>query len=153
QTAWAGIVARMCSQASTKIALQLGHAGRRGATRPNTQGLDRPLRKNTWPLISASPLPYTPQQQPPRAMNREDMDRVRDDYVRATQIAHEAGFDLLHLHMAQGYLLASFLSPLSNQRDDEYGGPLENCLRFPLEVFDAVRAVWPEDKPLSAALS
>jgi anthraniloyl-CoA monooxygenase len=86
-------------------------------------------------------------------MNREDMDRVRDDFVRATQMAREAGFDLLHLHMAQGYLLASFLSPLSNKRDDEYGGSLENRLHFPLEVFDAVRVAWPEDKPLSVALS
>jgi anthraniloyl-CoA monooxygenase len=86
-------------------------------------------------------------------MDRSDMDRVRDDFARAAQMAREAGFDLLHLHFAQGYLLASFLSPLTNQRDDDYGGPLENRLRFPLEVFDAVRAAWPEEKPLAVALS
>ncbi|HLV99262.1 MAG TPA: FAD-dependent monooxygenase [Ktedonobacterales bacterium] len=151
--AWARIVAELHRQTPAKIALQLGHAGRRGATRPRSAGLDRPLRNGGWPLLAASPLPYTPQSQPPGAMNHDDMERVRDDFARAVRMAAEAGFDLLHLHCAQGYLLASFLSPLSNQREDAYGGPLENRLRFPLEVFDAVRAAWPEDKPLSVALS
>jgi anthraniloyl-CoA monooxygenase len=151
--AWARTVAEIHAQTPAKIALQLGHAGRRGATRPRAQGLDRPLRNDRWPLLSASPLPYTPQQQTPRAMTRDDMERVRDDFARAARLADEAGFDLLHLSIAQGYLLASFLSPLSNQRADEYGGSLEHRLRFPLEVCDAVRAAWPQEKPLAVALS
>ncbi len=153
QAAWARIVEQIHCHTPAKIALQLGHAGRRGATRPRAWGLDRPLRQGGWPLISASPIPYTPQQPTPRAMNRDDMERVREDFARAARMADEAGFDALHLHMAQGYLLASFLSPLTNQRTDDYGGPLENRLRFPLEVFEAMRAAWPEDKPLSVALS
>jgi anthraniloyl-CoA monooxygenase len=153
QAAWARVTEQIHRHTPAKIALQLGHAGRRGATRPRSEGLDRPLRQGGWPLVSASPIPYTPQQPTPRAMDCDDMNRVRDDFVRAARMAHEADFDLLHLHMAQGYLLASFLSPGANQRADEYGGPLENRLRFPLEVFDAVRAAWPEEKPLSVALS
>jgi anthraniloyl-CoA monooxygenase len=153
QAAWARIVEQIHHQTTAKVALRLGHAGRRGATRPRAQGLDRPLRNDGWPLIAPSPLPYTPQSQTPAAMTREAMDHVRDEFARAAGLAHEAGFDLLHLHMAQGYLLASFLSPFSNQRDDDYGGSLENRLRFPLEVFDAVRAAWPQDKPLTVALS
>ncbi len=153
QAAWARLIEQIHRQTPVKIALGLGHAGRRGATRPRADGLDRPLQNGAWPLISASPIPYTPQQQTPRAVDRDDLGRVRADFARAAQMAHEAGFDLLHLHMAQGYLLASFLSPLTNRRDDEYGGSLENRLRFPLEVFDAVRAAWPEDRPLSVAIS
>jgi anthraniloyl-CoA monooxygenase len=153
QAAWARIVEQVHAQTPAKIALQLGHAGRRGGARPRAEGLDRPLRQGAWPLLSASPLAYTPRSQVPKEMDRADMDRVRDNFVRAAQMAQEAGFDLLHLHCAQGYLLASFLSPLSNQRVDEYGGSLENRLRFPLEIVDAVRAAWPEEKPLSVALS
>ncbi len=152
QSAWARIVEHIHSHTPAKVALQLGHAGRRGATRPRAEGLDRPLRQGSWPLLSASPLPYTAHSQTPKAMDRDDMDRVRADFARAAQMAREAGFDMLHLHCAQGYLLASFLSPLSNQRADEYGGPLENRVRFPLEVFEAGRAFWPEDRPLSVAL-
>ncbi|HEY7358161.1 MAG TPA: FAD-dependent monooxygenase, partial [Ktedonobacterales bacterium] len=136
QTVWARIVEEIHRQTPAKVALCLGHAGRRGATRPRANGLDRSLRSAAWPLISASPIPYTPQQQTPRAMSRDDMDRVRADFARAARMAHEAGFDQLHLHMAQGYLLASFLSPLTNQRADDYGGSLEHRLRFPLDVFD-----------------
>jgi len=137
----------------TKIAIQLGHAGRRGSTRSRTQGLDRPLREGNWPLLSASPIPYTPQSQVPKEMELADMERVRDDFVRAAQMAQEADFDLLQLNFAHGYLLASFLSPLTNQRSDEYGGDLEQRMRFPLEVFNAVCAVWPKEKPISVALS
>jgi anthraniloyl-CoA monooxygenase len=153
QDTWARIVAQIHRATSAKMALRLGHAGRRGATRPRAHGLDRPLRNGSWPLISASPIAYSPQQQTPRAMGRADLDCVRAAFAQAAQMAREADFDLLHLHMARGYLLASFLSPLTNQRDDDYGGPLENRLRFPLEVFDAVRAEWPQEKPLSVALS
>ncbi|HEX6778271.1 MAG TPA: FAD-dependent monooxygenase [Ktedonobacterales bacterium] len=153
QAAWAQVVEQIHAQTPAKIGIQLGHAGRRGATRPRIAGLDRPLREGIWPLLSASPLPYTPQSQTPKAMDREDMARVREEFAQAAHMAGEAGFDWLHLNFAHGYLLASFLSPLSNKRADEYGGSLENQLRFPLEVFDAVRAAWPENKPLSVALT
>lgn len=151
--AWRSIVETIHQTTPAQIALQLGHAGRRGSTRPRSEGLDRPLREGNWPLISASPLPYTPASQLPKAMDRADLDRVRDDFVRAADMARQAGFDLLQLHFAQGYLLASFISPLTNRRQDEYGGSLENRLRFPLDVFDAVRAVWPAGKPISVAIS
>ena len=114
---------------------------------------DRPLREGAWPLLAPSALPYTAKSQIPREMTREDMQRVREEFVSAARRADTAGFDLLLLHMAHGYLLASFLSPLSNQRTDEYGGALENRLRFPLEVFDAVRAIWPREKPLGVVLN
>jgi anthraniloyl-CoA monooxygenase len=152
-TAWKRIVEHVHSISPTKIALQLGHAGRRGSTRLRSEGLDRPLRKGNWPLLSASPIPYAQQSQVPREMDRAAMNQVRDEFVRAARMAEEAGFDLLHLHFAHGYLLASFLSPLTNLRDDEYGGDLEQRMRFPLQVFDAVRTAWPQDKPVSVALS
>lgn len=150
--AWIRIVASIHETTAAKIGLLLNHAGRRGATLPGTGGLDRPLRHNGWPLVAPSPLPYTQQSQIPCALDRSQMDAIRDDFIRAAQMAQEASFDLLHLHFAHGYLLASFLSPLTNQRSDEYGGSLEGRLRFPLEIFDAVRAVWPAHKPLSVAL-
>ena len=151
--AWAKIVKTIHSNSSAKIGIQLGHAGRRGATRPRWEGVDRPLRAGAWPLISASPIPYTPQSQVPKQMDSSDMARVRADFVAAAEMADAAGFDILQLHFAQGYLLASFLSGLTNHRTDSYGGSFENRLRFPLEVFDAVRASWPEDKPISVAIS
>ncbi len=151
--AWARIVESMHATSHAKIAIQLNHAGRRGSTRPRTEGLDRPLKQGNWPLLSASSLPYTPQSQLPQELDRAAMDQVRNDFVRASQLAQEGNFDLLQLNFAHGYLLASFLSPLTNQRRDEYGGNLEQRLRFPLEVFDAVRAAWPADKPISVAIS
>jgi anthraniloyl-CoA monooxygenase len=135
-----------------RIGLRLGHAGRRGAARPRREGLDRPLREGGWPLVSASPTAYTPRSRVPGEMSREERERVRGEFALAARMALDAGFDLLQLHMAHGYLLASFLSPLSNRRDDEYGGDREARARYPLEVFEAVRAVWPGEKPLSVAL-
>ncbi len=152
-TVWARIIETLHAQTAAKIGIQLVHAGRRGSTRPRSEGLDRPLPQGNWPLLSASPLPYTVRSQIPKEMDRSDMESVRNDFARAAKMAHEAHFDLLQLHFAQGYLLASFLSPLTNQRNDEYGGNLEQRMRFPLEVFDAVRAIWPEHKPISVALS
>jgi anthraniloyl-CoA monooxygenase len=142
-------------QTPTKVGATLVHAGRRGATQPRAAGLDRPLRAGTeaWPLVSASALPYTAHSQTPGALDRAGMDRVREEFVRAARLAAEAGFDLLQLHLGHGYLLATFLSPLANIRSDEYGGTLENRLRFPLEVFAAVRAVWPAARPLAVALT
>ncbi len=137
-----------------RIGVQLGHAGRKGSTRLAWEGIDQPLESGNWPLVSASPLPYIEGvSQVPSAATRADMDRVRDDFVAAARRAAAAGFDWLELHCAHGYLLSSFISPLTNQRGDEYGGSLENRLRFPLEVFRAVRAAWPENQPMSVRIS
>jgi anthraniloyl-CoA monooxygenase len=136
-----------------QFGLRLGHAGRRGATRPGAEGLDRPLRHGGWPLLAPSPVPYSGRNARPREMSRAEMDTVAREFVAAAERAAQAGFDLLQVHMADGYLLASFLSPLSNQRNDEYGGSLENRIRFPGELFDTVREAWPDDRPLSVALT
>ncbi len=151
--AWKRIVDFVHANSGAKMGLQLGHAGRKGSTQLGWQRMDEPLEAGNWPLLSASALPYLPQSQVPRAMTREDMDRVRDDFVAATRRAAEAGFDILELHCAHGYLLSSFLSPLTNRRDDAYGGSVENRARYPLEVFAAVRAAWPQDRPISVRLS
>ena len=137
-----------------KMAIQIGHAGAKGSTRLAWEGIDQPLDEGNWPLLSASPQQYLEGvSQHSRAMTREDMDRVKADFVQTTRWAAEAGFDWLELHCAHGYLLSSFISPLTNQRDDEYGGSLQNRLRYPLEVFKAVRAVWPEHLPMSVRIS
>ena len=133
--------------------MQLGHAGRKGSTQLGWEAMDEPLPRDNWPLLAPSALPYLPHSQIPRAMNRDDMDQVIADFVRATQYAHQAGFDMLEIHMAHGYLLASFISPLSNQREDDYGGSIENRLRFPLQVFSAARAAWPQHKPIAVRIS
>lgn len=150
---WTKLVTEMHDADGQKIGIELNHAGRRGSTRPRAEGLDRPLLENNWPLLSASAIPYGMNSQVPLKMTCEDMARVCQEFVRAARYALAAGFDLLQLNMAHGYLLASFLSPLSNQRGDEYGGTPEQRMRYPLEVFDAVRAIWPADKPLSVALN
>jgi anthraniloyl-CoA monooxygenase len=150
--AWARIVDFVHAQGAP-IAIQLAHAGRKGSVeRPWGPRSDQPL-KDGWPLIAASPIPWSDEDQTPREMTRDDMDRVRDDFVRAVRWADEAGFDMVELHCAHGYLLSSFLTPVSNHRTDVYGGSVENRLRFPLEVFAAMRAVWPGDKPMSVRLS
>ncbi|WP_407277889.1 bifunctional salicylyl-CoA 5-hydroxylase/oxidoreductase [Aromatoleum evansii] len=151
--AWKRIVDFVHGNSDAKIGMQLGHAGRKGATKLAWEGIDEPLDVGAWELISASPLPYLPHSQVPRAMTRDDMERVRNDFVRATRMAAEAGFDILELHCAHGYLLSSFLSPLTNRRTDEFGGDLENRARFPLEVFKAMRAMWPTNRPMSVRLS
>ena len=136
-----------------KIGLQLGHSGRKGSTRLMWDGIDQPLEDGNWEIIAPSALPYLDVSQVPREMTRADMDAVVQEFVSATKRGAEAGFDLLELHCAHGYLLSSFLTPVSNKRTDEYGGSLENRLRFPLEVFDAVRSTWPEDRPMSVRIS
>jgi anthraniloyl-CoA monooxygenase len=115
--------------------------------------MDHPLQEGNWPLVAASPLPYLPDSQVPREMSRADMERVRDQFAAAATLGIGCGFDMLEIHMAHGYLLASFISPITNRRIDQYGGPLANRLRFPLEVFDAVRAVWPDDHPMAVRIS
>jgi anthraniloyl-CoA monooxygenase len=151
--AWRRIVEFVHRHTPARIALQLAHAGRKGSTRRLWEGGDEPLPDGNWPLISASPIPYLAHSQVPREMDRRDMDLVREQFVRAAEMAEAAGFDMLELHMAHGYLLASFISPLTNVRTDAYGGSLENRMRYPLEVFDAVRAAWPADKPISVKIS
>jgi len=150
---WKRIVDFIHTQSRAKIGMQLAHAGRKGSTKLSWEGSDEPLTTGNWPLISASAIPWTSLNQVPREMNREDMDMVIADFARAAQFAEQAGFDILELHMAHGYLLSSFLSPLTNQRKDEYGGSIENRARFPLEVFGAVRRVWPDQKPISVRIS
>ena len=151
--AWKRIVEFVHTHSEAKIGMQLGHAGRKASTRLAWEGIDEPLEAGNWPIMAPSPLPYHPYGQVPREMNRADMDRVRDQFVRATEGAEAAGFDLLELHFAHGYLLASFISPLTNRRTDEYGAGLQGRMRFPLEVVDAVRRVWPAHKPLSVRIS
>ncbi|MBC7604227.1 MAG: bifunctional salicylyl-CoA 5-hydroxylase/oxidoreductase [Ramlibacter sp.] len=152
--AWKRIVEFVHANTDAKIAMQLGHAGAKGSTRVPWEGEDQPLESGNWPLISASPQQYIDGVSDwSRAMTRDDMDRVRDEFVTSTKLAAEAGFDWLELHCAHGYLLSSFISPLTNQRTDEYGGSPENRLRYPIEVFKAMRAVWPEDLPMSVRIS
>ena len=151
--AWRRIVDFVHGRTDAKIGMQLGHAGRKGATRLSWEGDCEPLPEGGWPLISASAIPWTEQNPVPREMTRADMDEVVADYVRAARMADEAGFDLLEIHFAHGYLLASFISPLTNVREDEYGGEIENRLRFPLEVFAAVREAWPDERPIAVRLS
>lgn len=151
--AWKRIVDYVHGRTEAKICLQLGHAGRKGSTKRMWEGMDEPLAEGGWEVLAPSPIPYLPHGPVPRAMDRADMDRVRDQFVRATEMAERAGFDMVECHFAHGYLLASFLSPLTNRRTDEYGGSLENRMRYPLEVFRAMRAVWPERKPMSVRIS
>ncbi|MEK9969742.1 MAG: bifunctional salicylyl-CoA 5-hydroxylase/oxidoreductase [Ferrovibrio sp.] len=153
--AWRRITDFVHANSKAKIAVQLGHAGRKGATTlPWAGGYDRPLPAGEdWEIVAPSALPYYPDSQVPRAMTRADMNAVRDDFVAATKLAVLAGFDMIEVHFAHGYLLSSFISPLTNRRSDEYGGSLENRMRFPLEVFDAMRAAWPASRPMSVRLS
>lgn len=142
------------SNSRAKIGMQLGHAGRKGSTQVSWKRIDQPLPEGNWPLMSSSPLPYYEGiSQVPREMTRTDMDKVVADFRKATVYADQAGFDILEIHMAHGYLFASFISPLTNQRNDEYGGPIENRMRFPLEVFRACRQVWPDGKPTAVRIS
>ena len=153
ETSFKRLVDFVHSQSPAAIGIQLGHSGRKGSTRLMWEGMDEPLEADNWELMAPSPLPYLAHSQVPREMTRADMDAVRDQFLAATRMSVRAGFDLLELHCAHGYLLASFVSPLTNLRRDEYGGSLENRLRFPLEVFDAIRAEWPAGKPMTVRLS
>jgi anthraniloyl-CoA monooxygenase len=153
EAAWKRIVSFIHANSGSKFCLQLGHSGRKGATKLMWEGIDRPLEEGAWDICSASPIPYFPDSQVPREATREDMERIKAQFVDAAQRGERAGFDMLELHCAHGYLLASFISPLTNRRTDQYGGSLENRLRFPLEVFDAMREAWPAHKPMSVRIS
>jgi anthraniloyl-CoA monooxygenase len=151
--AWRRIVDFVHSDSSAAIGLQLGHSGPKGSTQLGWEQIDEPLPSGNWQLIAPSPVAYGPQNQVPRAMTRADMDLVLRQFVDATRRGVECGFDMLELHCAHGYLLSSFICPLTNLRTDAYGGALENRMRFPLEVFRAMRALWPEDRPMSVRIS
>jgi anthraniloyl-CoA monooxygenase len=151
--AWARIVRFVREHSSAAIGVQLGHSGRKGSTRLMWEGMDEPLPDGNWEVIAPSPLAYSPINQVPRELTASDLAELREQFVAAARRARAAGFDLLELHCAHGYLLSSFISPLTNRRTDEYGGDLTGRLRFPLEVFDAIRAEWPAEKPMSVRIS
>jgi anthraniloyl-CoA monooxygenase len=151
--AWKRITDFVHTHTDAKIGTQLGHAGRKGSQYKSWEGKNKPLDTGGWEIVAPSAIPFTDGCDTPRAMTRADMDRVRDDFAAAAGRAAEAGFDFVELHGAHGYLLSTFISPLSNTRNDEYGGPLENRMRFPLEVVAAVRAAWGEDRPLGIRIS
>ena len=153
EAAWRRLVDFVHAETDAKICSQIGHSGRKGSTQLGWEEMDAPLPSGNWDVMSASPIPWSERNPVPREMTRADMDRVRDEFVAAAQMAERAGFDMIELHAAHGYLLSSFLTPVSNVRTDEYGGSLENRLRYPLEVFRAMRAVWPEAKPMSVRIS
>jgi anthraniloyl-CoA monooxygenase len=151
--AWKRIVGFAHTESDAKMCLQLGHSGRRGSTRLPWEASNASLEDEGWQTIAPSAIPYTPEMRAPREMTRADMDSVRDDFVRAVKLGIDAGFDMIELHCAHGYLMSSFITPLSNHRTDCYGGSLENRLRFPLEVFAAMRAAWPRERPMSVRIS
>ena len=153
EAAWSRIVDFVHAQSPARIAAQLGHSGPKGSTQLGWEKMDAPLREGNWELMAPSPVPWSPQNACPREMTRADMVDVRDQFVASAEMAERCGFDMLELHFAHGYLLSAFITPLTNRRDDEYGGSLDNRMRFPLEIFHAVRRAWPADKPISVRIS
>ncbi len=151
--AWRRIVDFVHAFSGAKICLQLGHSGPKGSTKLMWEGMDEPLDRGNWPVVGPSAVPYAPENQVPAELTRAEMDEIRDAFVRAAEMGLQAGFDMLELHCAHGYLLSSFITPLRNHRRDEYGGSLENRLRYPLEIFRAMRAVWPAERPMSVRIS
>jgi len=151
--AWKRIVEYVHEWTRAKICLQLGHSGPKGSTKLMWEGMDEPLESGNWPVVGPSPTRYGPQNQLPRELSREEMRHVLSEFERATRMAVECGFDMLELHCAHGYLLSSFITPLQNRRADEYGGSLANRLRYPIEVFSAMRAIWPQSMPMSVRIS
>ena len=153
EAGWKRLVAFIHAETRAKICCQIGHSGRKGSTQIGWREIDAPLEDGNWPVMSASPIPWSPINQTPKEMDRADMDEFLAQFVRATEMAATCGFDMIELHAAHGYLISSFISPVSNIRADAYGGSLENRLRFPLEVFAAMRAAWPAAQPMSVRIS
>lgn len=153
EIAWKRLVDFVHAETEAKICAQIGHSGAKGSTRVGWEGTDVPLASGNWPVIAPSAVPWSPRNQVPKAMDRADMDLVRDQFVASAEMAKRCGFDMLEIHAAHGYLLSSFITPLTNRRTDDYGGSLENRMRYPLEIFHAVRAVWPAEKPISMRIS
>ncbi len=153
EAAWTRIVDFVHAATDAKLCCQIGHSGAKGSTRIGWEGMDAPLSEGNWPLLAASDVAWSAGNQTPKPMDRADMDRVREQFVSAAEMANRARFDMIELHCAHGYLLSAFITPLTNRRTDGYGGSLENRLRYPLEVFAAMRAAWPQDKPFSVRIS
>jgi anthraniloyl-CoA monooxygenase len=153
EAAWKRIVDFVHAETDAKICAQIGHAGAKGSTQVGWEEMDAPLREDNWELLAPSVVPWSDKNAAPKEMDRADMDKVRDQFVASAEMADHAGFDMLEIHMAHGYLLSAFITPLTNRRTDEYGGSLENRMRYPLEIFHAVRAVWPQNKPISVRIS
>ena len=153
ETAWKRLTDFVHAETEAKICCQIGHSGRKGSTNIGWEGMDKPLADGNWDLVSASKIPWSDENTIPHEATRVEMDRIRDQFVAAAEMANRAGFDMIELHAAHGYLISSFISPVSNTRRDNYGGNLENRLRYPLEVFRAMRAAWPKDKPMSVRIS
>jgi anthraniloyl-CoA monooxygenase len=151
--AWQRIVEFVHAETDAKIAIQLGHSGAKGSTQLGWEESDAPLESGNWPVLAPSAVPWSAQNQMPRELTRADMDLIREQFVQSAEMAALTGFDWLELHYAHGYLMSSFITPITNRRTDEYGGTLENRMRFPLEVFRAVRKVWPDEKPISVRIS
>lgn len=153
EVAWRRLTDFVHSETEAKLCCQIGHSGRKGSTRIGWEGMDQPLKNDNWDIVSASALAWSGKNAEPREISRAEMDEVLEQFVMATKMADRAGFDMIELHAAHGYLISSFISPLSNVRSDEYGGSLENRMRYPLEVFNAMRAAWPDQKPMSVRIS
>jgi anthraniloyl-CoA monooxygenase len=153
EAAWRRLTEFVPAETNAKICCQVGHSGRKGSTQLGWEDADAPLLAGNWPVMSASAIPWSPLNQVPKEMDRADMDAVVAQFVSSTEMVARAGFDMIELHAAHGYLISSFISPISNQRTDEFGGDLANRMRFPLEVLSAMRAVWPDDKPMSIRIS
>ena len=153
ETAWKKLTDFVHQETDAKICCQIGHSGRKGSTNLGWQGMDEPLASGNWDLISASAIPWSDANATPRAATPDDMDEICQQFVASTLMAERAGFDMIELHAAHGYLLSSFISPASNTRTDDYGGSLGNRLRFPLRVFEEMRRVWPKEKPMSVRIS
>jgi anthraniloyl-CoA monooxygenase len=153
EAAWTRLVEFVHRETEAKICAQIGHSGPKGSTQLGWQAMDAPLPAGNWPVMAASAVPWSPDNQVPKAMDRADMDRVREQFVAAAAMADRCGFDMLEIHAAHGYLLSSFITPITNRRRDAYGGSLENRMRYPLEVFHAVRAAWPAEKPIAMRIS
>jgi anthraniloyl-CoA monooxygenase len=151
--AWRRVADFVHRTPDARICMQIGHSGAKGSTRVAWEGIDKPLIEGNWPVVAPSDVAYTPESQAPTPLDRVGMDEIREQFVAAARRANDAGFDMIELHCAHGYLLSAFISPTQNKRTDEYGGSLENRLRYPLEVFRAMRAVWPDDKPMSVRIS
>ena len=153
EVAWKRLVDFVHRETRARICSQIGHSGRKGSTQLGWEMMDAPLQNGNWDVVSASAIPWSKGNATPREISRAEMEEVRDQFVASTEMARRAGFDMIELHAAHGYLISSFISPVSNVRGDDYGGSLENRMRYPLEVFNAMRAVWPEDKPMSVRIS
>ena len=153
EAAWKRLVDFVHTETDAKICCQIGHSGRKGSTNIGWEGMDKPLATGNWDLVSASAIPWSKDNAVPRAATQADLDAIKAQFVAAAEMADRAGFDMIELHAAHGYLISSFISPVSNQRTDDYGGDLDNRLRWPLEVFEAMREVWPDHKPMSVRIS